>query len=174
MKGKEIGAIAFAVASLLVGCAQKPQGYAEKILNNPLMNQVDSMARAVVATGFNAGDGYGEVWIRDYNTFIELSMEVLPDEQVRHNLNVFWGFQGENGGDWTWFGARMIQALVEHGMIAEAYEELQPMLERVVENQGFNEWYTPAGEPMGSGTFRGEAGVLYKANALLREWAKAQ
>ena len=97
MKGKKIGAIALGVASLLVGCAQKPQGYAEKILNNPLMNQVDSMARAVVATGFNAGDGYGEVWIRDYNTFIELSMEVLPDEQVRHNLNVFWGFQGENG-----------------------------------------------------------------------------
>ena len=47
------------------------------------------------------------------NTFIELSMEVLPDEQVRHNLNVFWGFQGENGGDWTWFGARMIHALTE-------------------------------------------------------------
>ena len=108
------------------------------------------------------------------NTFIELSMEVLPDEQERHNLNVFWGFQGENGGDWTWFGARMIHALTENGMIAEAYEELQPMLARVVENNGFNEWYTPAGEPMGSGTFRGEAGVLYKANALLRAWAEAQ
>ena len=36
------------------------------------------------------------------------------------------------------------------------------------------EWYTPAGEPMGSGTFRGEAGVLYYANHLLREWAKQQ
>ena len=59
-------------------------------------------------------------------------------------------------------------------MIAEAYEELQPMLARLVENNGFNEWYTPAGEPMGSGTFRGEAGVLYKANALLRAWAEAQ
>ena len=76
--------------------------------------------------------------------------------------------------NWTWFGARMIHALTENGMIAEAYEELQPMLERVVENNGFNEWYTPAGEPMGSGTFRGEAGVLYKANALLRAWAEAQ
>ena len=83
-----------------------------------------------------------------------------------------YGYQ--NGGDWTWFGARMIHALTENGMIAEAYEELQPMLARVVENNGFNEWYTPAGEPMGSGTFRGEAGVLYKANALLRAWAEAQ
>lgn len=41
-------------------------------------------------------------------------------------------------------------------------------MERAVVATGFNEWYTPAGEPMGSGTFRGEAGVLYKANALLR------
>ena len=48
------------------------------------------------------------------------------------------------------------------------------MLARVVENNGLNEWYTPAGEPMGSGTFRGEAGVLYKANAVLRAWAEAQ
>lgn len=76
---------AVVAAAVLTGCVQQknaPQGYAEMILENELMNRVDSMARAVVSTGFNAG------------------------------------------------------------------------------------------EPMGSGTFRGEAGVLYKANALLREWAK--
>ncbi|MFV0545629.1 MAG: GH36-type glycosyl hydrolase domain-containing protein [Bacteroides sp.] len=407
-----------------------PSDYVTKILNNTLMNRVDSMARKVVATGFNAGDGYGEVWIRDYNTFIELSMEVMPDEVIRHNLNTFFHFQGptgdvvdgfipikqanggykyrmskdepryaahkntvetdhetslvqaiykyvkksgntrylnqkiagktvyermewaldylmkekmnekygliigattadwgdvqpehlwgveidenthyaidiydnamlvlalndfielstdrakiekwsavretlktnirkhlwdserqkfiphiylngspfpenfdenkiyyhggtavaieagllsqaeiahanrrmlenmakahaqtigltlyptypagsfkgvgmypygyQNGGDWTWFGARMIQTLVNHGFIAEAYDELQPMLARVIENNGFYEWYTPAGEPMGSGTFRGEAGVLYKAIALLKGWAKQE
>ncbi|MGM9803609.1 MAG: hypothetical protein ACI308_05470 [Muribaculaceae bacterium] len=407
--------------------------YADAIKNNALIDSVNSMARNVVSQGFNAGDGYGEVWIRDYNTFIELSMDVLPDSAIRHNLNVFWHFQGEtgdivdgfipiekaqvseigykyrysktmpqyaahkntvetdqeaslvqavysyvtksgnrdylntevagkkvidrlewalqylfnekyneqygliigattadwgdvqpehpwgveidqnshmcidiydnamlvlainnfvsltadeqkvkewtakrdelkanirthlwdsnrqkfiphvylkdspfpanfdenqvyyhggtavailadiltpeevaeanqrmlenmakahaqtigltmyptypagsfqnvgmypygyqNGGDWTWFGARMIHALVKYGMIAEAYNELQPMLQRVVDNKGFYEWYTPAGEPMGSGTFRGEAGVLYKANDLLRNWAKEQ
>lgn len=83
-----------------------------------------------------------------------------------------YGYQ--NGSDWTWFGARMIQALVQYDMIPEAYDELQPMLKRVVENQGFNEWYTPAGEPKGSGTFRGEAGVLYKAIQMLRDWAAKQ
>ena len=82
---------------VLAGCGHKPEGLAEKILRDPLMEQVDSMARAVISTGFNAGDGYGEVWIRDYNTFIELSMDVLPDVQVRRNLNVFWGFQGPTG-----------------------------------------------------------------------------
>ena len=80
-----------------------------------------------------------------------------------------YGYQ--NGGDWTWFGARMIWALAENGFIREAYDELRPMLARVIENGGFNEWYTPAGEPMGSGTFRGEAGVLVTAIDMLREWA---
>ena len=81
-----------------------------------------------------------------------------------------YGYQ--NGGDWTWFGARMIWALAENGYIKEAYEELKPMLARVIENNGFNEWYTPAGEPMGSGTFRGEAGVLVTAIDMLRDWAE--
>ena len=423
-----------ACALLSINLAAKAQNlveYIEKINSNPLMTQVDNMAKKVVSTGFNAGDGYGEVWIRDFNTFIELSMEVLPEEDIQKNLNVFWGFQGENGdivdgfidikkadldnvggykyrlskhapdfaahkntvetdqessliqaiykyvkksgnhaylntqvagmkvidrmewalkylqtektdkqyglligattadwgdvqpehiwgveidenthyaidiydnamytiainnfielcadkkkqaywteirdnlkqnirqhlwdeknqkfiphiylngspfpehfdenkiyyhggtamaieaelltkeevktansrmlenmkkahaqtigltlyptypsgyfknvamhpygyqngGDWTWFGARMIHALIKYDMIAEAYDELQPMLQRIIDNQGFYEWYTPAGEPMGSGTFRGEAGVLFKANDMLRKWA---
>ena len=61
-----------------------------------------------------------------------------------------YGYQ--NGGDWTWFGARMIWGLAENGFIKEAYEELRPMLARVVRNKGFNEWYTQSGEPKGSGT----------------------
>lgn len=78
-----------------------------------------------------------------------------------------YGYQ--NGGDWTWFGARMVHALIKAGLVEEAYEALSPMLDRVIENEAFNEWYTPAGEPMGSGTFRGEAGVLFTAIELLRE-----
>lgn len=81
-----------------------------------------------------------------------------------------YGYQ--NGGDWTWFGARMIWGLAENGFIKEAYEELRPMLARVVRNKGFNEWYTQSGEPKGSGTFRGEAGVLVRAIEQLRNWAE--
>lgn len=83
-----------------------------------------------------------------------------------------YGYQ--NGGDWTWFGGRMIQALVENGFVREAYDEILPMLRRIVENQGFYEWYTPGGEPKGSGTFRGEAGVLFTAMNKLKEWAENQ
>jgi hypothetical protein len=34
------------------------------------------------------------------------------------------------------------------------------MLARVIKNKGFYEWYTKDNKPEGSGTFRGEAGVL--------------
>lgn len=78
-----------------------------------------------------------------------------------------YGYQ--NGGDWTWFGARMIQQLVKYGFVQEAYEQLQPMTNRVVENDGFYEWYTEKNEPTGSGTFRGSAGVLYKAIEMLED-----
>ena len=81
-----------------------------------------------------------------------------------------YGYQ--NGGDWTWFGARMIVELVRFGFVQQAYQELGPMLDRVIKNKGFYEWYTPAGKPSGSGEFRGSAGVLYDAILALEHWAK--
>jgi glycogen debranching enzyme len=72
-----------------------------------------------------------------------------------------YGYQ--NGGDWTWFGGRMIQQLIKNGFVEEAYREMLPMVKRVKENDGFFEWYTVDNQPNGSGTFRGSAGVLYKA-----------
>jgi hypothetical protein len=81
-----------------------------------------------------------------------------------------YGYQ--NGGDWTWFGARMITQLARHGLLREACDELRPMLERVVKNRGFYEWYDRYGKPSGSGSFRGEAGVLYQAIEELRAQAR--
>jgi hypothetical protein len=78
----------------------------------------------------------------------------------------------QNGGDWTWFGGRMICQLARYGFAQEAYDELRPMLERVIKNNGFYEWYKLDGTPSGSGTFRGSAGVLYKAIDELRKWAE--
>ena len=78
-----------------------------------------------------------------------------------------YGYQ--NGGDWTWFGGRMIQQLVKYGFVEEAYEQLLPMVKRVKDNDGFYEWYTVDNKPEGSGTFRGSAGVLYKAILMLEK-----
>ncbi len=78
----------------------------------------------------------------------------------------------QNGGDWTWFGARMVHALLKYGKVEQAYDILSPMLDRVVANQAFNEWYAPDGTPRGSGTFRGEAGVLFTAIEMLKDAVK--
>ena len=78
----------------------------------------------------------------------------------------------QNGGDWTWFGGRMIAPLIIYGRPQEAYAELSPMLDRMLANKGFFEWYdVQSGAPKGSGDFRGEAGVLYDAITALRQWA---
>lgn len=87
-------------------------------------------------------------------------------------MNPVYSYQ--NGGDWTWFGGRMIQQLIKYDFVEEAYAQIQPMTDRVVKNDGFYEWYTLDNRPEGSGTFRGSAGVLYIAINMLEEWAKEQ
>ncbi len=82
-------------------------------------------------------------------------------------MNPVYSYQ--NGGDWTWFGGRMIQQLIKHGFLQEAYEQVQPMVKRVKENDGFYEWYSIDNKPRGSGTFRGEAGVLFTAIRMFEE-----
>jgi len=78
----------------------------------------------------------------------------------------------QNGGDWTWFGGRMVQQLIVNGFYQEAYESLSPMLDRVIKHDGFYEWWTPTGIPKGSRKFRGSAGVLWKAIEMLKEASK--
>jgi Glycosyl hydrolase 36 superfamily, catalytic domain len=85
-------------------------------------------------------------------------------------MNPVYSYQ--NGGDWTWFGGRMIVELVKAGFLQEAYEQLQPMVKRVKDNNGFFEWYSVDNKPRGSGTFRGEAGVLYTAITMLEKAVK--
>ncbi len=161
----------FIIFILLLGCDNKKNNnnqLKEQIHSNEYFAFIKEKALEVVKTGFNAGDGYGEVWIRDYNTFIELSAEVFEPGILKENLLVFFKMQGD---DWTWFGGRMIQQLVKNGFVEEAFEHIQPMVKRVKDNNGFFEWYTVESEPKGSGTFRGSAGVLYKAIELFEEFA---
>jgi glycogen debranching enzyme len=77
----------------------------------------------------------------------------------------------QNGGDWCWFGGRMVQQLVRLGMVADAYQEIAPMVARVVKAGDFHEWWTRDNRPMGSAAFKGSAGVLGKAVQMLQAWA---
>jgi hypothetical protein len=78
----------------------------------------------------------------------------------------------QNGGDWCWFGGRMIRQLVRYGFVEEAYRELTPMTNRVLRYGGFHEWWSRDNKPQGSGQYRGSAGVLGIAIVELLAWAK--
>ncbi|MBL9139034.1 MAG: hypothetical protein JNK85_24415, partial [Verrucomicrobiales bacterium] len=96
---------------------------------------------------------------------------VYPDGYFKNKGMGAWSYQ--NGGDWCWFGGRMVQQLIRYGLIEEAYTELKPMVSRVLQHNGFFEWWTRDNQPRGSGKFRGSAGVLGRAIELLRDWATA-
>jgi len=78
----------------------------------------------------------------------------------------------QNGGDWTWFGGRMIKQLWLNGYRKEAYEEFSPMLDRAIANGGFFEWYGLGNVPNGSGAYRGTAGVMAEVIALMKAWSE--
>lgn len=78
----------------------------------------------------------------------------------------------QNGGDWCWFGGRMVQQLIRLGMIEDAYRELKPMVARVRKHGDFYEWWSRDNQPRGSAQFRGSAGVLGEAIQRLLEWAR--
>ncbi|MCM4150838.1 hypothetical protein DHD05_04470 [Arenibacter sp. N53] len=106
--------------------------------------------------------GAGSIGLTLYPTYPEWAFE---------NKGMYpYGYQ--NGGDWTWFGGRMIQQLIKYGFVEEAFEQIEPMTNRVIVNNGFYEWYTVNNKPEGSGTFRGSAGVLYIAIEMFKDWAK--
>ena len=103
---------------------------------------------------------------------IGLTLYPVYPEDIYKNSTASKPYVYQNGGDWTWFGARMIRQLIKHGFIKEAYTELQPMLSRTISDKGFYEWYGVDGKPNGSAAFKGSAGVLAKAIDELKEWAR--
>jgi glycogen debranching enzyme len=118
--------------------------------------------------------------IRDVNSWMlknqklanaqSIGITVYPPYPEGYFMNPFMvPFGYHNGGDWSWWGGRMIQQLIRNGFVDEAWEEIQPMLERVIKNNGFYEWYTVDGQPKGAGSFRGAAGVIAKAIDMFRD-----
>jgi len=53
-------------------------------------------------------------------------------------------------------------------------EQVLPKVKRVKDNNGFYEWYSIDNKLRGSGTFRGEAGVLYTAINMFAELTAKQ
>lgn len=102
-----------------------------------------------------------------------IGLTVYPPYPKGFFKNVSMGlYSYQNGGDWCWFGGRMIQRLIRNGFVREAYDELKPMVGRVKRHGDFYEWWSLDNQPRGSKQYRGSAGVLGKAIEQLLAWAK--
>ena len=72
-----------------------------------------------------------------------------------------WSYQ--NGGQWDWFGARLVSAAFERGQSALARLWLGELAQKAERNGGLHEWHTRDGEGRGSPTYAGSAGMLAAA-----------
>jgi len=72
-------------------------------------------------------------------------------------------FEYQNGGQWDWFGGRLISALFEQGFSRTAKEKLMEILQKNLANRGFFEWDNREGIGLGSDYYAGSAGSLGKA-----------
>jgi hypothetical protein len=64
--------------------------------------------------------------------------------------------------------------MVAYGQVQTAYRELGPMLDRILRDGAFFEWYSRDGAPMGSGDFRGSAAQIAKSVDMLEAWAASR
>ncbi|MCU0396455.1 MAG: hypothetical protein MUF29_11155 [Chitinophagaceae bacterium] len=119
---------AFLLLLTATGCQENKQqaadkALAEQILANEYFAYSKEKGLEVLKSGFNAGDGYREVWIRDYNTFIDLAAKVQPASELRENLLVFFRMQGDDGNIIDGFTPRK---LIGKGETDFSYSPLAP------------------------------------------------
>jgi glycogen debranching enzyme len=72
-------------------------------------------------------------------------------------------YEYQNGGQWDWFGGRIVYAMFEHGFSRQAREKLLEIAKKDVANRGLYEWDSPDGTGRGSAFYSGSAGSLVKA-----------
>merc|ERR1712048_552881 len=78
---------------------------------------------------------------------VTIGLTVYPPYPNFTGMKVMAPYVYQNGGDWSWFGGRMVEALAQYGLVTEALESLEPMLDRVVAHSGFFEWWAFDGSP---------------------------
>ena len=69
-------------------------------------------------------------------------------------------FAYQNGGEWDWFGGRLLLAAFQRGQAASARRELARIAAQAVRGGGLYEWSTRDGQGEGSARYAGSAGAL--------------
>ncbi|MEW5901809.1 MAG: hypothetical protein AB1715_10140 [Acidobacteriota bacterium] len=72
-------------------------------------------------------------------------------------------YEYQNGGQWDWFGGRLVYAMFETGFSVRAKEKLLEMVKKNFANGGIFEWDTKDGAGRGSDYYAGSAGSLARA-----------
>ncbi len=72
-------------------------------------------------------------------------------------------YEYQNGGQWDWFGGRLVYAMFENGFSRMAKEKLLEIIRKNVANGGLFEWDSRDGAGRGSDYYSGSAGSLAKA-----------
>ena len=96
MKKKHLLFALFCSGLLSCTAPTATQQLAGDILADQSFHTVDSMARAVIRSGFNAGSGYSQIWARDMNTFIEVACEESNPSDLRNAILLFFALQQPN------------------------------------------------------------------------------
>jgi hypothetical protein len=76
----------------------------------------------------------------------------------------------QNGGQWDWFGAAMVEAEFTRGHSEQARRHLDQIASRILKGGGgINEWYASDGSPQGSPSYAAAAAAIHDAvvNGLL-------
>lgn len=69
-------------------------------------------------------------------------------------------YEYQNGGQWDWFGAKLVRAMFERGSSGAARAKLLEIARKNAANKGFYEWDTPDGQGRGSAFYSGSAGSV--------------
>lgn len=134
----EIFAVGGNVAAVLTGLADEAQG------------------RAILAQALARQKAMGA------STVSGVLLPPYPRGTFKHPL-VDDTYEYQNGGQWDWFGGRLILALYRHGFSREATAALLAIAAKDIGNGGLCEWDDRQGTGRGSDDFAGSAGSLGRA-----------
>ena len=72
-------------------------------------------------------------------------------------------FEYQNGGQWDWFGARLLKIMFLNNFEKVGLDELRKIAQKIVKNRTISEWNDTLGNHRGSSNYAGAGGVLGNA-----------
>ena len=104
--------------------------------------------------------------LRTANRFSTVSTTLIPPYPpgVFQHPAMREPFQYQNGGQWDWFGAALVEAEFERGRSEPARAHLDQIAARVLSaGPGLHEWYAQDGSPKGSAAYAASAAAIHNA-----------